>query len=138
MIVSQNVKYLTFELIWKKIRWINEYIDGLFCMRRHDMETLLSLLVIIRSFDIFPVVEQALAIDLCDYSDVIMSTMASQITSLTILYSTVYLGVNQRNRQSSASLAFVRGIHRWPVTSPHKDSDSDSKGLFKVMIHTGK
>ena len=55
-----------------------------------------------------------------DYSDVIMSTMASQITSLTILYSTVYLGVNQRNRQSSASLAFLRGIHRWPVTSPHK------------------
>ena len=49
-----------------------------------------------------------------------MSTMASQITSLTIVYSTVYLGADQWKHQSSASLAFVRGIHRWPVNSPHK------------------
>ena len=54
------------------------------------------------------------------YKDVIMSTMASQITSLTILYSTVYSGANQRKHQSSASLPFVRGIHRWPVNSPHQ------------------
>ena len=54
------------------------------------------------------------------YDDVIMTTMASQITSLTIVYSTVYSGTDQRKHQSSASLAFVRGIHRgqhkWPVT----------------------
>ena len=49
-----------------------------------------------------------------------MCAMASQITSLTIVYSTVYSGVDQRKNQSSASLAFVRGIHRWPVNSPHK------------------
>ena len=49
-----------------------------------------------------------------------MSMMASQITSLTIVYSTVYSGADQRKYQSSASLAFVRGIHRWPVNSPHK------------------
>ena len=42
------------------------------------------------------------------YSDVIISAMASQITA------------GQRKHQSSASLAFVRGIHRWPVNSPHK------------------
>ena len=48
-----------------------------------------------------------------------MSAMASQITSLTIVYSTVYSGTDQRKRQSSESLAFVRGIHRWPVNSPH-------------------
>ena len=54
------------------------------------------------------------------YNDVIMSTMASQITSLAIVYSTVYWDVDQRKHQSSASLAFVRGIHRWPVNSPHK------------------
>ena len=54
------------------------------------------------------------------YNDVIMGAMASQITSLTIVYSTVYLGADQRKYQSSASLAFVRGIHRWPVNSPHK------------------
>ena len=54
------------------------------------------------------------------YNDVIMSAMASQITSLTIVFSTVYSDADQRNYQSSASLAFVRAIHRWPVKSPHK------------------
>ena len=54
------------------------------------------------------------------YGDVIMGTMASQITSLIIVYSTVYSGADQRKHQSSASLAFVRGIHRGPVNSPHK------------------
>ena len=54
------------------------------------------------------------------YSDVIMDAMTSQITSLTIVYSTVYSGTDQRKHQSSASLAFVRGIHRGPVNSPHK------------------
>ena len=49
-----------------------------------------------------------------------MSTMASQITSLTIVYSTVYSGADQRKHQSSASLAFVQGIHRLPVNSSHK------------------
>ena len=52
--------------------------------------------------------------------DVIMSAMASQITSLTIIYSSFYSGVDQRKHHSSVSLAFVRGIHRWPVNSPHK------------------
>ena len=46
------------------------------------------------------------------YDDVIMSMMASQITSLTIVYSTVYSGADQSKHQSSASLAFVWGIHR--------------------------
>ena len=54
------------------------------------------------------------------YIDVIMTTMASQITSLTIVYSTVYSGADQSKHQSSASLAFVWGIHRGPVNSPHK------------------
>ena len=50
------------------------------------------------------------------YDDVTMSLMASQITSLTIVYSAVYSGADQRKHQSSASLAFVRGIHKGPVT----------------------
>ena len=54
------------------------------------------------------------------YSDVIMGAMASQITSFTIVCSTVYSGADQRKHQSSASLVFVRGIRRWPVNSPHK------------------
>ena len=53
-------------------------------------------------------------------NDVIMSVMASQITSLTIVYSTVSSGADQRKHQSSGPLAFVRGIHGWPVNSPHK------------------
>ena len=53
------------------------------------------------------------------YYDVIMGAITSQITSLTIVYSTVYSGADQRKHQSSASLAFVWVIHRWPV-SPHK------------------
>ena len=54
------------------------------------------------------------------YNDAIMSAMASQITSLTIVDSTVYSGADQRKHQSSASLAFVRGIYWWPGNSPHK------------------
>ena len=54
------------------------------------------------------------------YSDVIMSTTASQITVVSIVYSTVHSYADQRKHQSSATLAFVRGIHRWPVNSPHK------------------
>ena len=49
-----------------------------------------------------------------------MGAIASQITSLTIVYSAVYSDADQRKHQSSASLAFVRGIHRGPVNSPHK------------------
>ena len=54
------------------------------------------------------------------YSDVIMSTMASQTTSVSIVWSTVCSGADQRKHQSSASLDFVWGIHRSPVHSPHK------------------
>ena len=46
--------------------------------------------------------------------------VASQITSITITYSTVHSGTNHRKQQSSTSLAFVRGFHRWPVNFPHK------------------
>ena len=48
-----------------------------------------------------------------------MGTMVSRITSLPIVYLTVYSGADQGNHQSSALLAFVRGInqiHKWPVT----------------------
>ena len=54
------------------------------------------------------------------YNDVIMGAITSQITSLAIVYSTVCSDADQRKHQSSASLAFVWGIHRWPVNSPHQ------------------
>ena len=56
------------------------------------------------------------------YDDVIMSAMASQINSLTIVY------------QSSASLAFVRGIHRWPTNSPHKGPVTRKMFPFDAVI----
>ena len=49
-----------------------------------------------------------------------MGVIASLITSLTIVYSIAYSDADQRKHQSSSSLAFVRGIHRGPVSSPHK------------------
>ena len=54
------------------------------------------------------------------YDDVIMTMLASQISSLPVVCSIVYSDVNQRKHQSSASLAFVREIHRGPVNFPHK------------------
>ena len=54
------------------------------------------------------------------YNDVIMVAISSQITSLAIVYSTVYSDADQRKHQSSALLTFVRGIHRGLMNSPHK------------------
>ena len=68
------------------------------------------------------------------YSDVIIGAMESQIISLTIVYLTVYSGADQRKHQSSASLAFVRGIHRWPVNSPHKWSATRKMFPFDDVI----
>ena len=59
-------------------------------------------------------------ISVLHYGDVIMGAIASQITCVTTVYPTVYSSAGQRKHQSSASLALVRGIHRWPVNSPHK------------------
>ena len=54
------------------------------------------------------------------YSHVRLSAVASQISSLMIVCWTIYSDAEQRKHQSSVSLAFVRGIHRSPVNSPHK------------------
>ena len=54
------------------------------------------------------------------YCDVIMGAIASQITSLAILYPPVHSGAGQRKYQSFVPLAFVRGNPRSPVNSPHK------------------
>ena len=70
------------------------------------------------------------------YDDVTMGGMASHITSLTILYSIVYSGADQRKHQSPASLAFVRGIHRGPVISPHKWPVTGKRFPFDDVIMT--
>ena len=68
------------------------------------------------------------------YTDVIMGAIASQITSLTIVYSTVYSDAGQRKHQSSASLAYVWGTHRGPVNSPHKWSVTQKMFPFVDVI----
>ena len=54
------------------------------------------------------------------YNDVIMSAMASQITGVSIVCSIIGSGTDKRKHKSSATLAFLWGIHLWPVNSPHK------------------
>ena len=72
------------------------------------------------------------------YNDVIMRAMVSQITSFIIVYSTYHSGGDQRKHQSSASLAFVCGIPRWPVNSPHKGSVTRKMFPFDdVIMHPG-
>ena len=68
------------------------------------------------------------------YNDVKMSAMASQITSLTIVYSTVYSDTDQRKHGSSTSLALVQRIHRWSVHSPHKWPVTRKMFLFDDVI----
>ena len=68
------------------------------------------------------------------YCDVVMGAMASQITSLTIVYSIVHSGADQRKHQSSALPAFVGGIHRWPVNTPHIGPETRKMFLFDDVI----
>ena len=68
------------------------------------------------------------------YSDAIMGAMASPITNLTIVYSIVYSSADQRKYQSSASLSFVPGIHRWPANSPHKGPETRKMFPFDDVI----
>ena len=77
------------------------------------------------------------------YNDVITSAMASQITSLTIVFfSIVYSGANQRKHQSSASLAFVRWIHLSPVFPAQMASNAKIVSIwfrhhdFGIMVDT--
>ena len=67
-------------------------------------------------------------------SDVIMRAMASQITGVSRVCSIVCSGADQRKHQSSAPLAFVRGIHRSPVNSPHKGPVTQKMSSFVDFI----
>ena len=64
------------------------------------------------------------------YIDVMMTTVASQITSLTVVYSIVYSGAGQRKHQSPASLAFVRGIHRAGEFPAQRASNAENVSIW--------
>ena len=70
------------------------------------------------------------ALNVHHYIDFIMITMASQITSLTIVYSTVYSDADQRKHQSSASLAFVWGIHRTGEFPAQRASNAENVSIW--------
>ena len=76
------------------------------------------------------------------YSDVVMGAMEPKITSLTIVYSTVYSGADKRKHHGSVLLAFVRGIPRWLVNSPHKRPVTrnvfpfDDVVMFRAVLKT--
>ena len=70
------------------------------------------------------------------YSDVIMGATASRITSVWIVYFTICSDAAQRKHRSSVSLAFVWGIRRWPVNSPHKGSVTRKMFPFDDVIMT--
>ena len=71
-------------------------------------------------------------------NDVIISAMASQITGVSIVFLAVCSGADQRKHQRghqrSTSPTFVRGIHRWPVDSPHKWPVTRKKFPFDDVI----
>ena len=71
------------------------------------------------------------------YRDVIMSAMASQITGVLSVCSNICSGADERKHQSSVSLAFVRGIHRPPVDSPHKGPATREMCPFDDVIMLG-
>ena len=111
------------------INFESEYLRAYF-LGRHDMETVLALLTLCEGIHHHYCIPLTKFRTLYHYSklmlshcgNVIVSAMESQITSLTIVYTTVYLGADQRKHQSSASLAFVRGIHlvtgEFPAQTP--------------------
>ena len=68
--------------------------------------------------------------------DVIISLTASQITGVSVICWTVVSGADQRKHQSSPSVAFVRGSHRWPVNSPHKRPVTRKMFPFDYVIMT--
>ena len=75
----------------------------------------------IRNWKIYAIKQISICAEyLVHYNDVIMSKIVSQITSVSIVYSIIHSDADQRKHQSSAPLAFVRGIHRRPVNSPHR------------------
>ena len=112
----ERAAHLT-SLVWVCVIWRPESLT--------ELSALCQFVWLVVPYNQTPFLEHYLAVSWCwcgtwrVYRDVIMSAMASQITSPTIVYSNVYSVADQRKHHSSASLAFVRGIHRWPVNSPH-------------------
>ena len=116
--------YLSHKLYLKRIAVPDQLIQAACCYTIKKRCHILEKWFRSNAVDFSPKYPQQTRAVLCllpvHYDDVIMGAIASLITSLTIVYSTVYSDADQRKHQSSASLAIVWGIHRGPVNSPHK------------------
>ena len=140
MLLWTWISYLLFALILTSFT-ISWFVKYRLCLKMHfhfpSMHSLLflipwslhtkntfSCIAVVMHFLLFlsdPIIGAVIIMWLCiHYGDIIMGMIASQITSLTIVYSTFYSDADQRKHQRSMSLAFVWGIHRGPVNSPHK------------------
>ena len=86
------------------------YRDDSHCSQLNKFIIIIYLTVGVRKMRI-NVLHMIVAGPISQYSDVIMSSMASQITGVSVVYSAFCLGADQRKYQSSASLVFVRGIN---------------------------
>ena len=86
----------------------------LICIVR-ELQTEIGVDIIINTQDHNDILSWTYLLGSIHYSDVIMSTMASQTTSLAIVYSSVISGADEGKHQSSASLAIVKGIPRFPA-----------------------
>ena len=110
-------------LVWVLYRW-NPLTNGQWCGKLFHVMTSLCccLLLLVTVLGVYSwnrvlvntsCPRYIYILDTYHYGDVKMGSIASQITSLTIVYSTVYSDADQRKHQSSASLAFARGIYRY-------------------------
>ena len=119
-------------VIYKYSSWLVLYFNWLLIISMESYEKDIALVIkLLHVYECAALKWPFLTVYLVDESimcthhcDVIMSAMASQITGIWSVYSTFYWSADQRKHQSSASLAFVRGIHRRPVNSPHKEPET--------------
>ena len=139
---------LMLSLIWAWMNgWVNNREAGDFRQHRahYDVTVMVHNCIDIRSFDTIshlrldfiggsfqPTLNSGIADT--HYNGVIMGAAASQITGVSIVYSAVCSDADERKHQSPVSLAFVRGIHRWPVTSPHKGPVAQKMFPFDDVI----
>ena len=109
---ATNIKWVVTLPCYPNLPNIQALKPSLYNILAIIFEAFYSLPILCASLTVAPYFKRGLKTTLTHYCDVIMGVMASQITSLAIVYSTVYSDVDQRKHQRSASLAFVQGIHR--------------------------
>ena len=122
---------------WMKLNLLNlndDKTELLVITYRPSRDPTLDVSIKVGDQQISPSDDPPMNIGVVHYNDVIMEAIASQITSLTIVYSIVYSDADQRKHQSSASLVFVWRIHRGPVNSPHKWPVTRKMFLFDDVI----